>query len=136
MHDQTQDQALREERDPQSNVTLRTLSALGTLTSEAFDASTHFNDLLRAASRHCRKLVGARVARIWIVRRGGQRLVTRDFADDSAAAPIERRVGSGEGLAGWVVEHEQSLRVDPGDPRPETRGASEPFKSALVIPPG
>jgi len=125
---------LRDELDHESSVTLRTISALGTLTSDAFHASTHFNDLLRAAGRHCRRLVGARAARIWIVRRGGRRLVAREFPDESSGAPLERRVGRGEGLAGWVVQKQQSLRLAPGDARPELRGPVEPFQSALVMP--
>ena len=128
------DKGLHDDPDAQSDVTLRTISALGTLTSEAFHASTHFNDLLRAASRHCRRLVGSRVARIWIVRRGGRRLVSREFTEEASGAPIERRVGRGEGLAGWVVLMEQPLRLAPADARPEVRGALEPFQSALVIP--
>ncbi len=120
------------EHDTPSSVTLRTISALGTLTSDAFHASTHFNDLLRASSRHVRRLVAAREARIWIARRGGRRLVARDFADDPAALPHERRLGRGEGLAGWVVDHQQALRLAPGDPRPD--GVPEGARSALVIP--
>jgi sigma-B regulation protein RsbU (phosphoserine phosphatase) len=134
MQNPVSDKGLRDDLDSQSSVTLRTLSALGTLTSEAFHPSTHFNDLLRAASRHCRRLVGARVARIWIVRRGGQRLVAREFPDETSGAPVERRIGRGEGLAGWVVQKQQSLRLAPGDGRPEVRGSLEQFQSALVIP--
>ncbi len=134
MHNPVSDKAMREDVDTQSNVTLRTISALGTLTSEAFHASTHFNDLLRAAGRHCRRLVGSRIARIWITRRAGQRLVSREFADDAKAAPVERRIARGEGLAGWVVQHQQSLRLAPGDASPEMRGVVEPYQTALVIP--
>ena len=128
------DKGLHDDLDQQSNVTLRTISALGTLTSDAFHASTHFNDLLRAASRHCRRLVGARMARIWIARRGGRRLVAREFPEEASGAPVERRVGRGEGLAGWSVRKQQSVRLGPSDPRPEVRGTLEPFQSALVIP--
>src|SRR2546426_3053227 len=127
MNNPVTDKGLRDDLDSQSNVTLRTLSALGTLTSEAFHPSTHFNDLLRAASRHCRRLVGARVARIWIARRGGRRLVAREFPDEASGAPVERRIGRGEGLVGWGGEKEQALRIAPGDPRPEGRGTAGPF---------
>ena len=102
-------EAVRQDDVNDSTVTLRTISALGTLTSDSYHARTHFNDLLRAATRHCRRLVGARVARIWILRRGGRRLVARDFREDPAAAPEERRTPRGEGLAGWAVTHQQSL---------------------------
>src|SRR5437867_667143 len=101
-----------DEDEVESDVTLKTISALGTETSSAFRAATRFDDLLSAAARHCRKLVDAEVARIWIARRGGRRLVARDFPPDSAA-PIERRLAGGEGLAGWVIAHEQPLRLGP-----------------------
>lgn len=127
-------EAVRQDDVNDSTVTLRTISALGTLTSDSYHARTHFNDLLRAATRHCRRLVGARVARIWILRRGGRRLVARDFREDPAAAPEERRTPRGEGLAGWAVTHQQSLRLDADDPRPDLRGPVEPFESALVLP--
>jgi sigma-B regulation protein RsbU (phosphoserine phosphatase) len=125
--------ALREESDPASNTTLRSITALGTSTSEAFHPSAHLNDLLRAVSRHCRRLVSARIARIWIARRGGRRLVAQEFGEDDSP-PIERRLGRGEGLAGWAIVHEQSLRLGANDPRPELQGQVDPFTSALVIP--
>ena len=49
-------------------------------------------------------------------------------------APIEHRWSRGEGLAGWAIEHEQPLRLAPGEPRPELSGPTPPFRSALVIP--
>src|SRR5262249_21794421 len=45
--------------------------------SEGFDTSTNLSDLLRAAGRHCRKLVDCETARIWLARRAGTRLVAR-----------------------------------------------------------
>ena len=118
----------------ESAITLQTISALGTQTSEAFHAATHFNDLLRDASRHCRRLVGAAVARIWIARRGGRRLVARDFPAEPSLPPVEHRLARGEGLAGWAVVNEKSIRLGPGDPRPELKGPAQAFRSALVIP--
>src|SRR5437016_5668746 len=116
------------------DVTLRTLSALGGGGPDAFRAAANFNDLLRAASRHCRRLVQCETARIWVMRRGGRRLVARDFVDDGDRHGAERRLGRGEGLAGWAIENERSLRLEDHDPRPELRGEVPPFQSALVIP--
>ena len=62
-----------------SVITLQTISALGTRTSDAFHAATNLTELLRSATRHVRRLVGAGKVRIWIARRGGRRLVARDF---------------------------------------------------------
>src|SRR6266850_2299670 len=133
MEKSPQSGGFREEDEADSDVTLKTISALGTQTSAAFHAANRFDDLLQAASRSCRKLVDAEVARLWIARRGGKRLVARDFTADSTA-PIERRIAGGEGLAGWVIAHEQPLRLGPKDPRPKLEGRVEPFRSALVMP--
>jgi serine phosphatase RsbU (regulator of sigma subunit) len=115
---------------------LRSLSALGNLPGESFLSDANLNDLLRAASRHLRKLVDCRVVRIWVARRGGRRLVARTFDGEPGGAAVagESRLAQGEGLAGWAVEHEQPLRLAPGEPRPALRGTVEPFESALVIP--
>jgi serine phosphatase RsbU (regulator of sigma subunit) len=113
---------------------LRSLSALGTLPSESFQADANLSDLLRAASRHVKRLVDCRVVRIWVARRGGERLVARVFDEQRGGLAVELRRARGEGLAGWVIEHEQSLRLAPGDPRPALVGESDPFESALVIP--
>src|SRR6267378_5141196 len=116
------------------DVTLRTLSALGTGASDATHASSNFNDLLRAASRHCRRLVQCEIARIWVLRRAGRRLVARDFTDETDRTGTELRLARREGLAGWAVENERSLRLNQGDPRPEFRGRVPAFRNALVIP--
>jgi len=114
------------------DVTLRTLTALST--ADAFHAAANFNDLLRAASRHCRRLVDCETARIWVARRGGRRLVARDFAEDSDRTGTELRLARGEGLAGWAIAHERSLRLDQGEAPPDLRGPTPPFQNALVIP--
>src|SRR5438128_2483807 len=118
----------------ESVITLQTISALGTQTSDAFHAATNLTDLLRSASRHIRRLVGAATVRIWIVRRGGRRLVAHEFPTDSEAPSIVHRMPNGEGLAGWAITHEKALRLDPGDPVPTIIGAPPAFRSALVIP--
>ncbi|MBI1799681.1 MAG: SpoIIE family protein phosphatase [Candidatus Eisenbacteria bacterium] len=116
------------------DLTLHTLSALGTGASDAFHAAENFSDLLRAVSRHCRRLVDCDTARIWVARRGGRRLVARDFSDAGERGGAELRLLRGEGLAGWSLQHERSLRLDPGDPLPGLRGAVPAFRSAMVIP--
>lgn len=115
-------------------VAFQTLSALGTRTAEAFHASTQLTGLLRAATRNLRRLVGAGAARIWIARRGGRRLVAQEFPGDVEQPTAVLRQASGEGLAGWVIARQQTLRLGPGDPRPDLRGAVPEFRSALVLP--
>jgi serine phosphatase RsbU (regulator of sigma subunit) len=118
------------------DVMLRTISALGTASAEGSQAaSSNFNELLRNATRHVRRLVNCESVRIWVMRRGGRRLVAFEFPEDGPArTPVERRLLRGEGLAGWAIEHERSLRIDPGEPRPALREPVPDFRSALVLP--
>lgn len=119
---------------PDSVITLQSISALGTHTSDAFHASSNLTDLLRSATRHIRRLVGARLVRIWIARRGGRRLVGQEFSGDGDQPAAIHRLAGGEGLAGWAMAHEQALRLGPEEPRPEVKGMTLEFRSALVIP--
>ena len=92
-----------------------------------------FNDLLRAATRQCRRLVDCDHVRVWVERSAGRRLVARDFPEEGE--PIEVRQSSEMGLAGWVLAHGQSLRLAPGDASPtDVKGDPGPFRSALVLP--
>src|SRR5437867_4624502 len=118
----------------ESVITLQTVSALGTRTSDAFHAATNLTDLLRSATRHVRRLVGARKVRIWIARRGGRRLVARDFPPEGDGPPTVHWIASDEGLAGWAISREQAVRLGPGDRRLQLKGEASPFRSALVIP--
>jgi len=114
----------------------RSLAALpGVLATlgEPAEGTTRLQELLRTASRHGRKLVDCEVARIWISRRGGRRLVARDYPDDDGA-PVELRLARGEGLAGWVAGSGETLRIASDDPRPPFKGKVPEFESALVVP--
>jgi len=121
--------------ETQRQAALRSLSALGTPAGDSFQSDANLNDLLRAASRHVRRLVECRLARVWVVRRGGDRLVARVFDEEHGAVAGDLRLARGEGLAGWVIAQERSLRLGPGEPQPgNLLGVTEPFESALVIP--
>ena len=121
--------------DPQREAVLRSLSALGTLPSESFQSDANLNDLLRSASRHVRRLVDCRLVRIWVVRHNGRRLLARVFDEERGGLATVLRRASGEGLAGWSIAHERSLRLGAGEPPPDgLTGETEPFASALVIP--
>jgi sigma-B regulation protein RsbU (phosphoserine phosphatase) len=110
------------------------ISAQALLGPEGIHGAGHLNDLLRAASRQCRRLVDSTSARIWISRRGGQRLVAREFPD-GAGKHREERVPRGEGLAGWVMTRQQALRLATGEAPPaDVRGTPRPFRNALVVP--
>jgi len=122
-------------REPSpSEIALKTISALGTPSAEVFGDTASFSDLLRSAGRHCRRLVDAERVRIWVARRGGRRLVAREFGADGDRGGVELRLTPGEGLAGWAIAHGQPLRLGPGDLRPELIGELPRFQAALVMP--
>ncbi len=131
MTDQT---VTRDEASDHDDVMLRTITALAPHGLEAFHAATNFNELLQAASRHCRRLVDGESVRVWVVRSAGRRLVAREFPEGGGRPPVEVRLARGEGLAGWVIARGQPLRLAPGDPRPELKGEVPPFQAALVLP--
>jgi serine phosphatase RsbU (regulator of sigma subunit) len=99
-----------------------------------FRSASSFLDLLRGASRHCRRLVDCEVARIWLVRRAGSKLVARDFPDGVDAPPVVHRLGRGEGLAGWVLAHRRPIRLRHGDGLPAPLVGTLAQRSALVLP--
>lgn len=110
------------------------ISAQTLIGREGISGPDHLLELLNAATRQCRKLVDCEVARIWVARRGGRRLVARDFPE-GGGTPLERRQGAGEGLGGWAIETGRALRLGGGESPPAgVHGAVAPFRSALVIP--
>ncbi len=110
------------------------ISAQSLLGPEGVSGTGRFLDLLRSATRQCRRLVDCEHLLIWVARRGGRRLVARDFADDGAP-PHELRLPRGEGLAGWAMGQGRTLRLAEGDPLPsDARGVRRKSRNALVIP--
>ena len=124
--DPTAPEALPAERS------LAGLSALGLLGVPGAHGPEQLDELLRDAARQCRKLVQCETARIWVVRRGGRRLVAREF-DEHGVFTRETRQARGEGLAGWALAHDQTLRLAGSDPRPESLTGAPRFRSALVV---
>ena len=96
-------------------------------------SGSRFNDLMRAATRHARELVRCETARIWVLRRGGRRLVARDYPEQGGA-PIEHRLASHEGLAGWVMARGEPLRLSSGELPQGFLGEEPEFRSAVVVP--
>ena len=91
-------------------------------------------DLTRAASRHCRRALDCEVARVWIPRRAGRRLVSQDIADVGDEPKASYRLRRGEGLAGWAIANGRTLRLAAGETPPDFKGTAPPFRSALVMP--
>ncbi|HTO92400.1 MAG TPA: SpoIIE family protein phosphatase [Candidatus Sulfotelmatobacter sp.] len=123
----------RDEAEPASDELLHILTAHGQRNAEAFRAASNLNELLKAATRQIRRVVDAERVRIWVARRGGMRLETREFGPGDAP-PIHIRIQRGEGLAGWCLEQGQPLRLGAGDARPTLRGVVPEFRTALVVP--
>jgi serine phosphatase RsbU (regulator of sigma subunit) len=113
------------------------ISAQALIGPDGIAGPERFNDLLRSATRQCRRLVDCETVRIWLARSGGRRLVARDFAD-AGGPPRELRQNRGEGLAGYVMSSGEPLRLGPDDPRPPGlvpgTGNGEAGRSALVLP--
>src|SRR5580765_796237 len=110
------------------------LESLHALLNRLEERGATIGDLTRAASRHCRRMLDCEVARIWIPRRGGRRLVSQDIADEGDEPRASYRLRRGEGLAGWVVMNGQALRLGTGETPPDFKGTAPPFRSALVMP--
>src|SRR5262252_3631934 len=91
-------------------------------------------DLTRAASRHCRRALDCEVARVWIPRRAGRRLVSQDIADVGDEPKASYRLRRGEGLAGWAIANGRTLRLSAGEIPEGFKGTAPPFRSALVMP--
>jgi sigma-B regulation protein RsbU (phosphoserine phosphatase) len=118
---------------PPAETALPRISAVSLIGPDGISGPDHLHDLLRAASRQCRKLVDCETARIWVSRRGGRRLVAFDFPE--GAPPAERRLGPGEGPAGWAMTSGRALRLGAGEAPPrDLLGEAGSFRSALVVP--
>lgn len=116
-----------------ADTALARLHAFSLLGAEGAGTVGELDDLLRASTRHTRRLVECRQVRIWLARRGGARLVSREFSDRGSV--VERRVAGGEGLAGWVLTRGEVLRLSSESQRPEDLTGDVPaFESALVLP--
>jgi len=102
------------------------------LTAASFRSATSFLELMRSSSRFCARLLDCEVARIWTARRGGTRLVARDFVE--SGPPVVHRLAKGRGLAGWVLAEGRALRLVAGETAPGLDLTLPPFRAALVVP--
>jgi sigma-B regulation protein RsbU (phosphoserine phosphatase) len=117
---------------PPPETSLPRISVQSLIGPDGIAGPERFRDLLRAASKQCRKLVDCDTVRIWVVRSGGRRIVAWEFSE---GAPRELRRNRSEGLVGWVLRTGESLRLAAGEPRPAGLvGDPERDRSALVLP--
>ena len=97
-------------------------------------STLELDELIQTASAFVHGLVRAESVRLWLLRRGGQRLVWRELDPGAPDEMSEHVIASDEGLVGAVATSRTSLVLGPSDTDPKARGAKEPFTSALLVP--
>ena len=112
----------------------RPVETLAAALDRLAERGASLGDLVRAASRHCRRTLDCEVVRIWTPRRGGRRLLAQDFPDREDEPRASYRVRRGEGLAGWAIANGRLLRLAAGEAPPDFKGMMPAFRSALVLP--
>lgn len=102
----------------QRNRELRLLSQ----SALAFNSSLDLDETLTTVLEAVRYLLGVTACRVWLVGEPAGELVCRQVNKDSSTIERDQRIALGEGLAGWVAEHGQSLIV------PDVRSDEHHFK--------
>lgn len=124
---------MKDDATPTPEPALPRISAQTLIGPEGITGPDHLEDLLSAATRQCRKLVDCEVARIWVMRRGGRRLVAYDFPEGAPSEELRR--SPDEGLAGLAITAGRALRLAAGDAPPAgLHGDPGAYRSALVVP--
>ncbi|MGH7723903.1 MAG: SpoIIE family protein phosphatase [Candidatus Eiseniibacteriota bacterium] len=102
--------------------------------TEFFVSTLELDELIQAAAAFVHGLVRAESVRLWLLRRGGQRLVVREFDPAAPDGISETIISADEGLPGLAVTGRRSINVGPSIDDPRFRDASPPFSSALLVP--
>src|SRR5512140_1249839 len=102
--------------------------------TEFFTQTLELDELIRAAAAFVHSLVRARDVRLWLFRRGGQRLVSREF-DPAAPDGVSEIVMSPDvGPVGLCAQTRQSMILGPSAEDPRFAAADPPYASALLVP--
>jgi len=99
-----------------------------------FTRTLELDELIQAATAFVHALVRARTVRLWLFRRGGQRLVSREFDPGTPDGVSELVIAPDYGPAGVVAQTRQSLDLGPSADDPRFAALTPPFASALVVP--
>jgi sigma-B regulation protein RsbU (phosphoserine phosphatase) len=101
--------------------------------TEFFTQILELDELIQAATAYVHGLVRAETVRIWLFRRGGQRLISREFDPAAPDGVSEIVIGPDDGPVGLAATTRQPLNLGPSadDPR---FAQGEPWKSALLVP--
>lgn len=102
--------------------------------TEFFTSTLELDELIQAVSAFVHGLVRAETVRLWLLRRGGQRLVARSFDPQAPDGIGETILGADEGLPGLAVTQRKTLNLGPSGEDPRFRDMTPPFSSALLVP--
>ncbi len=96
--------------------------------TDFFTSTLELDELTQAAVAFVHGLVRAERVRLWLLRRGGQRLVARELDPAAPDGLSETVIASDEGAVGEVATGRRTLVLGPStDP-------DRPFRSALLVP--
>ena len=102
--------------------------------TDFFTQTLELDELIQAATAFVHGLVRAETVRIWLFRRGGQRLVSREFDPAAPDGVSELVMGPDEGAVGLAATTRQPLNVGPSRDDPRFGDVATPFDSALIVP--
>jgi sigma-B regulation protein RsbU (phosphoserine phosphatase) len=101
--------------------------------TEFFTQTLELDELIQAATAFVHGLVRAETVRIWLFRRGGQRLISREFDPAAPDGVSELVIAPDDGPVGLTATSRQPLNLGPSEDEPRFAGV-EPFRSALLVP--
>jgi sigma-B regulation protein RsbU (phosphoserine phosphatase) len=112
---------------PPSQCRFRTLTDFFTQTLE-------LDELIQAAAAFVHGLVRAETVRLWLFRRGGQRLVAREFDPAAPDGISEHVIPPDEGPVGLAATSRATVNAGPSAEDPRFADVDPPFTSALLVP--
>jgi sigma-B regulation protein RsbU (phosphoserine phosphatase) len=96
--------------------------------TDFFTSTLELDELIQAAAAFVHGLVRAETVRLWLLRRGGQRLVARQFDPGAPDGISEIVIAADAGTVGRVATDRRTLVLGPSD------DPADPFRSALLVP--
>jgi len=101
--------------------------------TEFFTQTLELDELIQAATAFVHGLVRAETVRIWLFRRGGQRLVSREFDPAAPDGVSEMMIAPDEGPVGLTATSRKPLVLGPSTDEPRF-ASGEAFTSMLLVP--
>ncbi len=102
--------------------------------TDFFTQTLDLDELIQAASAYAHSLVRAETVRIWLFRRGGQRLVSREFDPAAPDGVSEHMITPDDGPVGLSATTRQPLNLGPSRDDARFVATDPPFASALLVP--